>query len=70
MQIEMNEQQKNLVKQAQKLIAANHIFSEDLEKAVNTLEYSKTVSVLAFEFAVDILRDTVQDARYFKGERC
>jgi len=66
----MNEQQKNLVKQAQKLIAADHILSEDLEKAINTLEYSRCVSVLAFEFAVDILRATVQDARLLKGERC
>ena len=61
--IEMQSSAKALLKTAQKLVEDGSPWSEELQKAINSLTLSVSISVREYQFAQRVLEATVQDAR-------
>lgn len=60
--IELTASEKGLVEAAKREIAAGSWYSQELSKAVSTLDHTRSLSTADFEFALSVLRATLADA--------
>lgn len=53
--------ERKLIRLAEKLAKDGGSWAEELQKAINTVEESRTLSLPDFDFAMSVLKTTVQE---------